>query len=127
MYNIQSDTKYQTRCSDSICVKKSILTLKTEAASFLRFQEDSLGGAARRVLVHVIAIVIVHCRSVAFLCKLLLHACDETLVPGEEEEETSARKRESSHDSNQATSGKIPMKLESPLFEISFSQFIINN
>lgn len=114
MYNIQSDTKYQTRCSDSICGKRSILTLKTEAVSVLRFQEGSLGAAARRVLVDVIAVIVVRCRSVALCCKFLLHARYETLVPGEEEEEeeeTSARERES-----RAISGKIPMKLQSPLF-----------
>lgn len=63
----------------------------------MRFQEGSLGAAARRVLVDVIAVIVVRCRSVALCCKFLLHARYETLVPGEEEEEeeeTSARERE---------------------------------
>lgn len=53
-----------------------------EAASVLRFQEGSLGASAHFVLVDVINVIIVHNRSVAFLCEFLLHARDETLIPG---------------------------------------------
>lgn len=56
--------------------------LKTAAVSVLRFQEDSLGTAARRILVDVNAVVIIHRCSVAFLCEFLLHARDEALIPG---------------------------------------------
>lgn len=65
----------------------------------MRFQEDSLGTAGRRVLVDVLAVVLVHRCSVALLCKFLFYAGDEALIPGEEEEqeEVEESERDSTH------------------------------
>lgn len=85
--------------------------LKTAAVSVLRFQEDSLGTAACRVLIDVLTVVIIHRCSVTFLCKFLLHARDEALIPGEEEKEMSDREATIQH-----IFGNIPRKLQSLIF-----------
>lgn len=101
MYNIHSALKHCTCCSTATRTavqflqtdrKKKVLSsnlykntvTSTTCGSVLRLQKHSLCVCFYNVVVDVV----LFCRrSLALLCKLLLHASDQTLVPEKEKQD----------------------------------------